>query len=76
MIQKYAYSHNGIMHWVKGMLPILGRDTTVSKTATSNKIFVWRNQALDAYKISHTFEDKPLDLTHFLIVRTRENLMI
>jgi len=38
--------------------------------------FVWRNKMTDAYKIGNEFQDVPLDLTNYLLLRTRERLVL
>lgn len=38
--------------------------------------FVWRNQVNDGYKVSDNFKDEPMDLSNFLLVRTREYLLL
>jgi hypothetical protein len=38
--------------------------------------FVWRTSMTDSYKIADTYLDIPLDLTNFLILRTREYLLL
>ena len=40
------------------------------------KKFVWRNQGDDNYKITEAFEDNPLELSHYLLVRTREHIFL
>jgi len=42
-----------------------------------NTKYIWRNEACDAYKIAHEcYADKPLDLTNYLLIRTREQLLL
>jgi len=38
--------------------------------------FVWRNCMTDGYKIGDSYKDIPLDLTNYLLIRTREHLVI
>ena len=37
---------------------------------------MWRQRGEDAYKISDAFEDDPLELSHYLLIRTRELLFL
>lgn len=37
---------------------------------------MWRNNYTDAFKIGTTFQDKPLDLSNYLFIRTRERLLL
>lgn len=36
---------------------------------------VWRNMYQDEYKISEGFKDVPLELSYFLLTRTRERIL-
>jgi hypothetical protein len=38
--------------------------------------FVWRNYYTDGYKISLTYAEKPLDLSNYLFIRTRERFLL
>lgn len=38
--------------------------------------YIWRDNAADKYRVCQTYGDVPLDLTHFLIVKTRENMLL
>jgi hypothetical protein len=38
--------------------------------------FVWRGAMTDSYKIADSYQDIPLDLTNYLIIRTREYLLL
>mmetsp|Transcript_16386 Transcript_16386/g.22173 ORF Transcript_16386/g.22173 Transcript_16386/m.22173 type:complete len:99 (+) Transcript_16386:104-400(+) len=38
--------------------------------------YIWRNKGEDQYKISETFADNPLELSNYLLVRTREHLFL
>lgn len=38
--------------------------------------FIWRNKMTDAYKIGNCYQDIPLDLSHYLLIRTKERLLI
>ena len=38
--------------------------------------FVWRDKEDDAYKITEAYRDDPLELSHYLLVKTREYLLL
>jgi hypothetical protein len=38
--------------------------------------YIWRDNPADKYRVCQTYKDVPLDLTHFLIVKTRENMLL
>ena len=38
--------------------------------------FIWRNNGRDQYSMSEEFKDNPLDLSHYLLVRTREHIFM
>lgn len=38
--------------------------------------FVWRNKMTDGYKIGLSYKDIPLDLSNYLLIRTREYLLL
>ena len=61
----------------KPRLPFTQSAKTVQTTNTDNKDkkYIWRNKMSDAYGICQTYQDSPLDLTHFLLVRTREDML-
>lgn len=40
------------------------------------KNLVWRNKMADDCKISSDFQDVPLELSYFLLMRTRERMML
>ena len=40
------------------------------------KTYVWRNKESDSYKIAQGFKDVPLELSNYLLVRTREHLLL
>ena len=37
---------------------------------------MWRDKEDDAYKITEAYKDDPLELSNFLLVRTREYLLL
>ena len=38
--------------------------------------FVWRNAVLDGYKVSPAFSQQPMDLSNYLLLRTREHMLL
>jgi hypothetical protein len=38
--------------------------------------YIWRNKGDDNYKISNAFEDNPLELSNYLLIRTREHFYL
>ena len=40
------------------------------------KTYVWRNKEADSYKIAAGYQDVPLELSNYLLVRTREHLLL
>ena len=47
----------------------------VHQTLNKSNKFVWRNKMTDGYKIGASFKDVPLDLSNYLLIRTRENIL-
>jgi hypothetical protein len=41
-----------------------------------DKVYVWRNHVTDGYKIGRDYEDSPMDLSNYLLIRTRERLLL
>ena len=75
-MQPLAYNFN----YVKHLLTITGsRSSRLVKpqaSALASK-YIWRNKALDGYKIADDgVEDKPLDLSNYLLLRTREQMLL
>ena len=65
-------------HWFKGLffvLPDIG-SRAVAPMTQLDKTFIWRNKMLDGYKIGYSFTEQPLDLSNFLLIRTRERLLL
>ena len=38
--------------------------------------FIWRNKGGEDYHISENFADNPLELSHYLLIRTREHMFL
>ena len=41
-----------------------------------NKKYIWRNKGDDQYKITEAFADNPLELSNYLLIRTREHIFL
>lgn len=77
MKQKYVYSYNGVANWLKGLLPLERNSKSVSTYhGSANQPFVWRNSITDGYKISESYQDSPMDLSNYLLIRMRERLLL
>ena len=57
------------------IVPQRGNEIT-QKTFESGKKLIWRNKAADGYKIGLCYEDVPLDLSHYLLMRSREQMIL
>lgn len=40
------------------------------------KQYIWRNKGDQDYKISEAYADNPLELSHYLLIRTREHMFL
>lgn len=77
MQQKYVYSFNSAFNWFRGLLPVVTRGSVKEvPTYNAGRTVVWRNHVTDNYKVVEGFAQQPLDLSNFLFVRTRENLLL
>lgn len=77
MEQKYAFLHNGFKNTLRAFgWPERGSRWLAPSELRSGKKFVWRNKMTDGYKISNSYRDMPLDLSHYMLLRTRENLLL
>lgn len=76
MQQKYVYAYNGVINWFRGALSLPQRGSRVVTQATSGQQLIWRNHFTQQYKVGDGFQQQPLDLSTFLFVRTRENLLL
>lgn len=76
MQQKFAYSFNGTVHWLRGLLlPFQSMRPPVNPSQTPDTNFVWRNQYADSYKIGEAYRSLPMDLSNYLFIRTREHIL-
>lgn len=41
-----------------------------------NKVYVWRNKMTDGYKVGQVYQDQPMDLSNYLLIRTREAILL
>ena len=78
MQQKYAYAFNGIFNWFRGLIPLPMSSTQrfVNPYYKPELNFIWRNHVADGYKIGQAYTQQPLDLSNYLLIRTRENLLL
>ena len=77
MNQKYIYSFNGIFNWLRGFnIPIDYASKPINPFLHPGSTFIWRNNALQDYKIGDAYLDKPLELSNYLVVRSRERLLL
>ena len=83
MERKYLYAYNGIKGWLGGIgffqigsKPV---NTMLKQSAQGGELpkkYIWRNKGEDQYAIGQTFEDNPLELSNYLLVRTRERMFL
>ena len=80
MRQRYVYSTNLFRNLTLGVFNLdLMRIGATHVTATGSSRpgnFIWRNAYLDGYKIGEGFEDRPTELSNFLLVRTRSSILM
>ena len=83
MHSKFLYPYNFFKNWLGGIgWRTLGSkrvdlgQTQASLHGLPLKKYIWRNKGDDMYKISDAFEDNPLELSNYLLVRTREHLYL
>jgi hypothetical protein len=71
-----AYNFNGIKHFFNIFGSGSSKIVNPQQNALATK-YIWRNEVLDGYKISEDcYQDKPLDLSNYLLLRTREQLLL
>jgi hypothetical protein len=75
MRQSYIYSFNGIANFFRGFLPSISA-RSVKTNVDTNTTFVWRNSVTDGYKIGLGYQDQPMDLSNYLLLRTKELLFL
>ena len=83
MQSKFLYPFNAFKSWLGGLgwvnrgskLVDLSK-TQVTMHGLPLKKYIWRNQGDDQYKISDGFEDNPLELSNYLLLRTREHIYL
>jgi len=76
MQKKYAYTHNGIWTFLKGFLPLARGSKPVHPHLNQSTVFVWRNHVIDGYKIGYGYSHQPMDLSNYLLIRTRERFLL
>jgi len=76
MQRSFAYSFNNIKHWALAFGSKSSQIVNPQASSLATK-YIWRNQMKDGYKISEDcYEDKPLDLSNYILLRTREQLLL
>ena len=76
MQKKFAYTHNGVWTFLRGLLPLALGSKPVFPHLSQSSLFVWRNQVTDGYKIGEAFTEQPMDLSNYLLIRTRERFLL
>jgi hypothetical protein len=71
-MKKYIYTSNGILNWFSRVAaPILPSQNMLDTTDLSKK-FTCINNAGQNYKVSEGFESDPMELTNFMVIRSKE----
>lgn len=83
MDRKYLFAYNSFKGWLGGIgffqigsKPV---DTLLKKTSSKTgrmKKYIWRNKGEDQYAIGQSFNDNPLELSNYLLIRTREYMFL
>jgi len=47
----------------------------VAPSYLPDRTFIWRSTVMDGYKVGDAYKDQPMDLSNFLLIRTRERLL-
>jgi len=83
MQQKYLYSFNGFKSWLGGLginslrsHPIDPLMPQIQHDSKPGQKYIWRNKGDDMYHITNAFEDNPLELSNYLLIRTREHFYL
>ncbi len=75
-ITKYVYRFNSLKWFIQGIVPSRGTRVTVHNEYGTLKNLVWRNSHDEDHFLSPSFKDVPLELSYFLLNRTRERLIL
>lgn len=75
MQQKYVYAYNGVVNFLRGILPLPQKGSRIV-TAYSGANLIWRNHFTQSYKVGQAYLQQPLDLSTLLFIRTRERLLL
>ncbi len=78
-MQTFVYQRNGIVPWVMGLTSWAFRRTPKSMYEAAQMQggkFVWRNTVPAGYKISNTFSESPMDLSNYMLLKTREYMLL
>jgi hypothetical protein len=77
MQSKYIYSFNGVVNFFRGLTLLRPmKQKFINPIEHVDKTLVWRNHVTDGYKIGQVYYDQPMDLSNFLLIRTREYLLL
>ena len=76
MKQRYVFTFNGMRNWVLGVVPEWRVVTETKIADAAGATSVWRNSIHDGYKISEGYQDRPLDLSNYLLLRSRMHLLM
>ena len=82
MFNRYMPQYNSFKHWFRGMgFPDFGSKTInpaleLRHADGRRKKYIWRDSQEEKYKIEEGYEDIPLQLSNYLLLRTRERLFV
>jgi hypothetical protein len=76
MLQKYTYTPNAIWNFFRGIIPLPRGSRLVHPYYNQATTYVWRNFYTDGYHVSLTYAEKPLELSNYLFIRTRERFLL
>ena len=76
MKKRYAFAHNYFLAFFRGLFPFESSSRNVLPFHNPNQTFVWRNTMGDGYKIGLSYKDVPLEISNYLVFRTKELLLL
>ena len=76
MKQRYVFSYNGIVHFIRGLIPLDTFAQPVAPHMHPSQTYIWRNKVTDGYKIGENYKEEPMDLSNYLLLRTKEMLLL
>lgn len=71
MLNKYAFAAQGFKQHLRAFFPDVGNLAPVNSAVK----MVWRNNVSDGYKISEGYHTEPMDLSNYLLLRSREHFL-